>query len=81
MSTYHIPKELVIELALMFLPKDRDDWREKLEQAHVALRDSSLLLRPDEFLSCILDATVLEVTHNPLGILFQHQHMGAGCIA
>ncbi len=40
-----------------------------------------LLLRPDEFLSCILDATVLEVTHNPLGILFQHQHMGAGCIA
>lgn len=41
----------------------------------------TLLLRPDEFLSCILDATVLEVTHNPLGILFQHQHMGAGCIA
>ena len=43
MSTYPIPKELVIELALMFLPKDRDDWREKLEQAHATLRDCSLV--------------------------------------
>lgn len=39
MSTYPIPKELVIELAMMFLPKDRDDWPEKLEQAHAATRD------------------------------------------
>ncbi len=43
MSTYPIPKELVIEQALMFLPKDRDDWREKLEQAHAELRASQIV--------------------------------------
>jgi hypothetical protein len=38
-----------------------------------------LLLRPNEVLSGILDALVLKVAHNPLGVLLQHCHMGAGC--
>ena len=48
--------------------------------AHLPL-EGQLLLRPDEVLSGILDAPVLEVTHDPLGILLQHRHMSAGCVA
>jgi hypothetical protein len=40
-----------------------------------------LLLRPDEVLSGILDAPVLEVTHDALRVLLQHHHMSAGCVA
>ena len=40
-----------------------------------------LLLRPDEVLSGILDAPVLEVAHDALRVLLQHRHMGAGCVA
>jgi K+-transporting ATPase ATPase B chain len=40
-----------------------------------------LLLRPDEVLSGILDAPVLEVTHDAFRILFQHHHMSTGCVA
>ena len=36
---------------------------------------SSLLLRPDEVLSGIPDALVLEVAYNALGILIQPHHM------
>ena len=39
---------------------------------------SSLLLRPDEVLSGIPDAFVLEVAYNALGILFQPHHMRIG---
>lgn len=39
---------------------------------------SSLLLRPDEILSGIPDALVLEVAYNALGILFQPHHMRIG---
>ena len=39
---------------------------------------SSLLLRPDEVLSGIPDALVLEVAYNALGILFQPHHMRIG---
>jgi hypothetical protein len=41
----------------------------------------TLLLRPDEVLSGILDAPVLEVAHDALRVLLQHRHMGAGCVA
>ena len=34
MTEHRNTKELVIEMALMFLPKDRDDWREKCGEAH-----------------------------------------------
>jgi DNA-binding beta-propeller fold protein YncE len=53
----------------------------------VAANDASsvnllvLLLRPDEVLSGILDAPVLEVTHDAFRILFQHHHMSTGCVA
>ena len=39
---------------------------------------SSLLLRPDEVLSGIPDALVLEVAYNALGILSQPHHMRIG---
>ena len=39
---------------------------------------SSLLLRPDEVLSGIPDALVLEVAYDALGILFQPHHMRIG---
>ncbi len=45
------------------------------------LPDIALLLRPDEVLSGILDAPVLEVAHDALRVLLQHRHMGAGCVA
>ena len=37
-----------------------------------------LLLRPDEVLSGIPDAPVLEVAYNALGILFQPHHVRIG---
>lgn len=43
MTTHQMTKELVIEMALMFLPKDRDDWREKCREAHDILNKSLLL--------------------------------------
>ena len=42
---------------------------------------AELLLRPDEILSGILDAPVLEVAHDALRVLLQHRHMSAGCVA
>lgn len=45
MSNPQMTKELVIEMALMFLPKDRDDWREKCLEAHEVL--SKTLFRKD----------------------------------
>lgn len=37
-----------------------------------------LLLRPCEVLSGVANATILEVAHNSLGILFQHRHVIVG---
>ena len=42
---------------------------------------TTLLLRPDEVLSGILNTPILEVAHNALRILLQHHHMSAGCVA
>lgn len=42
MENPQMTKELVIEMALMFLPKDRDDWREKCAEAHETHLKSSL---------------------------------------
>ena len=47
----------------------------------VASRTTELLLRPDEVLSGILDAPVLEVAHDALGVLLKHRHMGDSCFA
>ena len=41
---------------------------------------SSLLLRPDEVLSGIPDALVLEVAYKALGILFLPHHMRIGSL-
>ncbi len=38
-------------------------------------RDYLLLLRPDEVLSGILDAAILEVTDDTLGVLLQRHHV------
>ena len=40
-----------------------------------------LLLRPDEVLSGIPDAPVLEVADNALGVLFQAHHVRVGGLA
>jgi len=40
-----------------------------------------LLLRPDEVLSGIPDAPVLEIADNAFGILFQAHHVGVGGLA
>jgi hypothetical protein len=55
----------------------------EIEIALAQIRDVSelLLLRPDEVLSGILHASVLEVTHDARWVLLQHPHMGAGCVA
>ena len=63
---------------------------EREEQRNILIKDVlwleqnlrfHLLLRPDEVLSGILHASVLEVAHNALGVLLQHRHMGTGCFA
>ena len=46
----------------------------------VAINVRHLLIRPDEVLSGILDAPVLEVTHDALRVLLQHRHVSAGCV-
>jgi len=42
---------------------------------------TDLLLRPDEVLSGILDAPVLEVAHDALRVLLQHRHVIIGSLA
>ena len=64
-------RELKLEVAADYL----------VMAAWLAYLKSALLLRPDEVLSGILDALVLEVTHDPLRVLLQHHHMSAGCVA
>ena len=41
----------------------------------------SLLLRPDEVLSGILDAPILEVADDALGVLLQRHHVRTGGLA
>ena len=64
------------ELFVQFLSR----IRRELPGATVAMF-SKLLLRPDEVLSGIFDALVLEVADDALGILLQARHVRAGGLA
>jgi hypothetical protein len=59
------------------LPKHGDG--QHAQQKNHQRRELSLW--PDEVLSGILYAPVLEVAHDTRWVLFQHRHVCAGCVA
>jgi hypothetical protein len=44
-------------------------------------RFTQLLLRPREVLSGVADTAILEVAHDTLRVVLQHDHVFVGCLA